>query len=110
MADFIKVANSDELRPGECKVVAIEGANVALYNVDGQFYATENRCPHRGGPLGDGDLDGDIVTCPWHQWQFNVKTGENLIYPASKVQTFEVKLVNEAVQIKKQGHTLPRNR
>jgi len=99
MADFIKVANRDELRPGECKVVSVDGKNMALYNIDDRFYATDNRCPHRGGPLGDGDLDGDIVTCPWHQWQFNVKSGENLQYPNIKLQTFETKMDGETVLI-----------
>lgn len=100
MADFIAVANRDELRPGECKVVSANGTDLALYNVDGRFYATENRCPHRGGPLGDGDLDGNIVTCPWHEWQFNVRSGENVKYPNSDLQTFEVKTDGETVRIR----------
>lgn len=99
MAEFITVARKEELRPGECKVVEVKDWQLALYNVDGTFYATDNTCLHRGGPLGDGDLDGQIITCPWHGWQYDVTTGENTFDPAENVKTFEVKVVGDDVQI-----------
>ncbi len=55
MAEFITIANQDELKPGECKIVEARGKTLALYNVEGTFYATDNTCLHQGGPLGDGD-------------------------------------------------------
>lgn len=92
MPNFVKVANTDDLKPGENKVVNVNGTEVALFNVDGHFFATTNTCPHRGGPLGEGMLDGDVVTCPWHGWKFNVKTGVSPVVPTAKVPTFEIKV------------------
>ena len=69
------MAEVGDLQPGECKTVAVGERELALFNVGGKFYATDNVCPHRGGPLGEGTLDGNVVTCPWHGWRFDVCTG-----------------------------------
>ncbi|NIR50823.1 Rieske 2Fe-2S domain-containing protein [candidate division KSB1 bacterium] len=100
MAEYVTVAKKDELKPGECKVVEAKDKTLALYNVDGTYYATDNTCLHRGGPLGDGDLDGRIITCPWHGWEYDVTTGENTFDPSSKVEPFEVKIDGQNVQVK----------
>ncbi len=100
MAEFVTIARSDELKPGECKVVKAQGLTLALYNVGGKFYATDNTCLHRGGPLGEGDLQDAIVTCPWHGWQYDVVTGENVLDPAAKLKTYEVQVVGDEVQVK----------
>ena len=75
---------------GEGRVVEAEGMTLALFNVDGDFYALENACAHRGGPLGEGDLDGTVVVCPWHAWRWDVKTGANVNNPAVKMPCFPV--------------------
>jgi len=77
---------------GEGCVVEAEGKTLALFNVDGAFYALENACAHRGGPLGEGDLDGAAVVCPWHAWRWDVKTGANANNPAVKMPCFPVSL------------------
>jgi len=77
---------------GEGRVVEAEGKTLALFNVDGAFYALENACAHRGGPLGEGDLDGAVVVCPWHAWRWHVKTGANANNPAVKMPCFPVSL------------------
>src|SRR5207245_179427 len=59
-----------------------EGLSIALFNVEGSFYAIDNTCTHRGGPLGEGELKGDTVACPWHGAHFNVKTGAVTVPPA----------------------------
>lgn len=100
MAEFVTVAQKDELKPGECKVVEANGRTLALYNIDGAFYATDNTCLHRGGPLGEGELDGQIITCPWHGWQYDVTSGENTFDPNTKVEAFEVKVDGDNVQVK----------
>ena len=100
MAEFIIVANPDELKPGECKVVEADGKKLALYNVEGTFYATDNTCLHQGGPLGDGDLEGKIITCPWHFWQFDVTTGENTEAPNAKLKCFQVQVKRDKVELK----------
>ncbi len=66
MADFVKVATLSDLPPGTAKAVEVGGNSFALYNVGGTVYATTNTCPHRGGPLGEGELNESVITCPWH--------------------------------------------
>ncbi len=90
MPKTVKIASASELSPGQCKVVSAEGTEVALFNVDGKFYATDNVCLHKGGPLGDGSLDGPIVTCPWHGWQYDVTNGSNTSNPELRVKTLKV--------------------
>ncbi len=69
----------NDLRPGECARVELpNGEELAVYNVDGEFYATENFCPHKGAPLSEGALCGNVIECGWHGWQFDVRTGECL--------------------------------
>ncbi len=93
MPQLVKVAQTSELAPGEGKTVDVEGQNIALFNVDGTFCAIDNTCTHVGGPLGEGDIDGDIVTCPWHGAGFNVKTGAVTNPPAGRdVRSFPVKV------------------
>ena len=92
MGALIKVADTAELKPGECKVVETAGKVLALFNVGGTFYVLDNTCLHRGGPLGEGELEGTIVTCPWHGWRWDVATGANTNNPAVKVACFPVKV------------------
>ena len=86
------VAQSDEVPPGTSKVVVVSGHLIALFNVDGTFYALSNTCLHRGGPVGEGELDGDIVTCPLHGWQYDVRSGRNLANPFARLAQYEVKV------------------
>lgn len=97
MGTRAKIAEKAELNPGECKIVEVEGKTLAVFNVDGTFYATDNTCLHRGGPLGEGELDGTIVTCPWHGWRYDVTSGTNVNNPAAKVACFPVKVEGSAV-------------
>ena len=78
----IKVAEVGDLPVGEGRVIEAEGRTLALFNVDGTFYAIDNTCPHRGGPLGEGDLQGRYAICPWHAWRWDVTTGSNANNPA----------------------------
>ena len=78
MSTFSRACAVSDVAPGTAKLVAVDGNEIALFNVDGTFYALDNECPHRGGPLGEGDLEGCIVTCPWHAWQYDVRTGESI--------------------------------
>jgi nitrite reductase/ring-hydroxylating ferredoxin subunit len=82
MAEFVKVAKTDEITPGRGKTVQANGNKVALFNVEGAFYAIGDTCTHHGGPLSEGSLDGKLVTCPWHGAIFGVTTGEALGAPA----------------------------
>ena len=99
MSNLVKVCSSSDLKPGENRVVNVDGADVALFNVDGEFFAINNTCLHRGGPLGEGFLEGDVVTCPWHGWRYNVKTGNNITIPTAHVANYKVKVESDDVLV-----------
>src|SRR5215467_13565317 len=82
MAQFIKVATTADLAPGEAKCVEVAGKKLALFNLEGNFYAIDDTCTHRGGPLSEGEVSGEEVTCPWHGAIYNIKTGAVLGPPA----------------------------
>ena len=95
---FVKVANVNEIKPGQGRPVNVDGIEIAVFNVGGTFYAIDNTCKHRGGPLGEGELDGNIVTCPLHGWQYNVTNGNCVTMPAH-VQSFEVKVEGDDILV-----------
>jgi len=84
MAGFVKVAKSDEIQPDQGKMVEVDGKKIALFNVDATFYAIDDTCTHRGGPLSEGKLNGREVTCPWHGAVFDVTTAGVLRPPAPR--------------------------
>ena len=87
-----RVASKDDVLPGGSKGIVLNGQEVALFNVDGSYSAIDNTCPHRGGPLSDGSLNGRTVTCPWHAWEFDVTTGSCLNNPAARVRAYPVEI------------------
>lgn len=100
MTDFISVATTDDLNDGEGTVVEANGHTIALFRVDGDFYAIGNECTHSGGPLGEGELDGTTVTCPWHGAQFDVTSGEVLEPPADNSEpAYEVRVDDDKVLV-----------
>jgi nitrite reductase/ring-hydroxylating ferredoxin subunit len=99
MPDFKKALRRSDLAPGQVRTVEIGGQSVALFNVDGQFHALDNACPHRGGPLGDGDVSGKEVTCPWHAWGFDVTNGCGTTHPSSQAKSYAVKIEGEDVLV-----------
>ena len=100
MSEFVKVAAVTDLKPGEGKVVTVGERELALFNVAGQFHCIDNSCPHRGGPLGDGVLNGTVVTCPLHGWRFDVTTGQSPVIPTAKVEKLEVVIEDNLVKVK----------
>ena len=96
----MKVAKVSEIEEGGSKIVDLDGQQVALFKVGGAIYAVGNTCPHSGGPLGEGYLDGSIVTCPWHGWQFDVKTGDCQTVPQDRIRTYPVEIQGDDVVIK----------
>ncbi len=99
MPELIKIARTDEVAPGNGIVADAKGKEVALFNIDGTFYAIENTCIHRGGPLGEGELEGEVVTCPWHAWEYNVKTGVSVNNPSACVATYPVVIEGTEVKV-----------
>ena len=100
MAEWVKVAEAGELASGEKKQVDLDGVEVALFNVNGEYYAIEDVCTHDGAPLAHGRFRGEEVTCPRHGARFNVKTGAALCMPAFEpVETYPVKVEENGIFI-----------
>lgn len=99
MSKRIPLAACSEIPPGKGKEFVAEGRVVAVFNVDGAFYALDGLCPHAGGPLGTGTVRGNIVTCPWHGWQFDVTTGKHCLTQNIKANSFPVSIEEETVWI-----------
>ncbi|HXT26259.1 MAG TPA: Rieske 2Fe-2S domain-containing protein [Candidatus Eisenbacteria bacterium] len=96
---LVRAARVAEIPAGSIKEVQVAGTPVALANVGGKLYAINNTCLHRGGPLGQGQLEGSVVTCPWHGWQFDVTTGKAVMNPAASVGCFATELQGEEVYV-----------
>ena len=99
MPTFVRAASASEIPAGTGRTVDVSGACVALFNVGGSFLAIANACPHRGGPLAEGDLSGAVVTCPWHGFQFDVRTGQSADGKPLQLKTYPVRLTDDSVEI-----------
>lgn len=91
MGEFVKVAAQSEIAPGSAKKVEVNGKEIALFNIGGKFCAIADTCPHRGGPLSEGTVEDNVVTCPWHGWQYDVTSGACLTNPAVTQAKYDVK-------------------
>jgi len=100
MSEFVAVLSVTDLPPGQAAEVSVGTQLVALFNVGGTFHALTNLCPHRGGPLGQGFVDGSQVSCPWHNYTFDVTTGENVVDPQLKVARYDVKVEDGRVFVR----------
>lgn len=100
MSEFVRAIAVADLPPGQATEVTVGGQSIALFNVEGIFHALVNRCPHRGGPLGQGFVEGAQVSCPWHNWTFDVTTGENVASGDVKVPRHDVKVEDGHVYVK----------
>ncbi|MHB8384447.1 MAG: Rieske (2Fe-2S) protein [Candidatus Binataceae bacterium] len=96
---LVKIASRAELPAGSAMLVEAAGKQIALFNAGGAFYATDNACKHRGGPLAEGDLDGTTVTCPLHGWEYDVTTGANLDDPNVKLGCYPVTIDGDDILI-----------
>ena len=94
---FEVVLHRDALADGQITEVIAAGKAIALARVDGRFYAVSNECRHAGGPIGDGKLDGHIVTCPYHGWRYDVRDGRCLVDADRPLPTYEVVETGSAV-------------
>ncbi len=107
----VAVARADEIAPGERKLLTVGGRSIGVFNVGGEFYALRNRCPHQGGPLCEGFLfaplgaaapgepyrrgdEGAIIRCPWHGWEFDLRTGTSWFDPErTRVRSYRTRVV-----------------
>ena len=101
MSDWVDVEAVDVIPPGSCVVVDVDDVMVAVFNIEGSFYAIEDLCSHDGGEIASGCLYGEEIECPRHGARFNVKTGKVLTAPAYEdLETFEVRIENHTVQVR----------
>ena len=89
---FVRAAKASELPAGTIRQLQVAGKPIALANVQGKFYAINDVCLHRGGPLGQGELSGNVVTCPWHGWQYDVATGKVVQNPGVGVDCYPIEV------------------
>jgi len=94
---FLRAARKDEIPAGSIREFQVDGHTLAIANVGGKFYAIDNTCLHRGGPLGQGDLKGTAVTCPWHGWQYDVTSGKVTQNPAVGVACYALEVRGEDI-------------
>jgi nitrite reductase/ring-hydroxylating ferredoxin subunit len=124
----VVVAQADEIAPGERKLVTIGGRSIGVFNVGGEYYALRNRCPHQGGPLCEGFQfaplrvavpgepydrgdEGAIVRCPWHGWEFDIRTGNSWFDPQrTRVRAYRAKVVASVELEPPQAETYPARR
>jgi len=99
MPEFRPLCGAAELGPGKARAFEVAGRCVALFNVEGRFHAMENVCLHAGGPLAEGTLEGCVVTCPWHEWQFDVTTGRTPLNPRIALDCYPVRVRDGVVEV-----------
>ena len=96
-AQEIKVAELNEIADGSSKVIHVQGRDIALFRFKDQYFAIQNNCLHRGGPLGEGEVRNYEVTCPWHGWKYNLMDGSLSLIPTLKVKIYSVKVGPEGI-------------
>ena len=99
MPGFVKMATLDQLPRGPALEVEHEGRIYALFNVGGEIHAIDGVCPHQGGPLADGVLEGTCVSCPWHGWQFDVTNGKTPLGPKIKQAVYDVRIEGDDILV-----------
>lgn len=100
MPEFIRVTTKDSVQPGQLKNYYKEGKSIAIANIGGKYYAFEDSCPHMSARLSNGNLDGNIITCPEHSAKFDVTTGKPLSTANDPLVTYEVKVEGDDVSVK----------
>jgi nitrite reductase/ring-hydroxylating ferredoxin subunit len=93
------VADVSEIAAGRGKSFAVAGRQIAVFKVGDAFKAIDNSCPHRGGPLADGPLIGEVVSCPWHGWQFDCSTGKSTRNPAVCVTSYAASVEGSTIYV-----------
>jgi len=97
--EFVRVADVAAVPPGSSRVVSVGRYDVALFNVGGTFYALENACPHQGGPIVDGWVQGLTVSCPWHAWCFDMRSGRMTLGNFAVISCFDVQIEQDGVYL-----------
>jgi nitrite reductase (NADH) small subunit len=98
--EFVPVGRVSEFAPGAGRMVSVSGRNVAVFRLGDEFFALDNMCLHRGGPLCDGEILNGVVTCPWHFWSYEIRTGTMVQDPRVGVSKHDVRIDGEQVAVR----------
>jgi nitrite reductase (NADH) small subunit len=98
--EFVTVARVEDIPPGSVAPVRADETEIALAHCNGGFYAVQGHCIHLQGPLGHGELEDCVLTCPWHGWQYDVRTGENEFDLAIKLETYDVQIEDGEIRVR----------
>lgn len=99
MSEFVTVGKVADFVPGRGRMVVVNGRHVALFRLDDGFFAIDNLCLHQAGPLCDGDIEGGVVTCPWHGWSYEIRSGTLVQDPRVGVSTHNTRIVGDDVEV-----------
>jgi nitrite reductase/ring-hydroxylating ferredoxin subunit len=97
---FVTVGRVEDVPQGTVRRVHAGEEEIALVHCEDGFFATQGHCIHLQGPLGEGDLEGCLLTCPWHGWQYDVRSGENIFDLAIKLRTYEVEVADGEIRVR----------
>ena len=100
MVEFRTIARVQDVADGEGVVIEVGNREIAVFRSGERFYALENTCCHRGGPLGDGTVTGTQVSCPWHMWEFDLETGACRNSPGDRVRTYALEVVGDNIRVR----------
>ncbi|HVT05027.1 MAG TPA: Rieske 2Fe-2S domain-containing protein [Thermoanaerobaculia bacterium] len=100
MTDFVMVANVLDVPLNSARAFELAGRKIAVYHTPKGFFASDNSCPHRGGPLAEGDIMGGEIVCPWHLWSFDIETGVNSGIPELSLVRHDVRVENDAILVR----------
>ena len=95
----VEIASVDEFKEKTSKIVFYDDKPIVIFKKGKKFFAIDNRCPHRGASLGDGKHEGDIVTCPWHEWKFSISTGQAIENPNCSVRTYNIFIEENVIKL-----------
>ncbi|MEK6839504.1 MAG: nitrite reductase small subunit NirD [Nanoarchaeota archaeon] len=99
MSEEVRIASVDDVPEGGGMTAEVGGRMIALFNIGGEIYAIENTCPHQGGSLADGFIDGTTITCPNHDWKFDLETGQGIMPPSPGVKAYPVEIRDNDIYI-----------
>ena len=98
--DFVVVGRTSDFAPGAGKMVDVSGRHVAVFRLGDEFFALDNMCLHRGGPLCEGPIEREIVTCPWHGWSYQIRTGTMVQDPRVGVSKHEIRITGDEIAVR----------
>lgn len=99
MEKFAVLGSAEDIEEGSVRVYQVGTREIAVFHIQGRYYAVDNVCPHRGGPIAEGERKGTVVTCPWHAWSFEVTTGQCTFHAAARLETFAVRVEEGKLKI-----------